>query len=563
MAWFRSLGLSTKIIAAVLTILVAVIAVNYVVFMTGYRRDTQAALMDKAAAFTAVADEAKKHASRLMSAGAVDKDALVAEAVADVAKGKSYAETRFFQAIPIVVGWTTAQNAAKEEHIEFHVAAFHARNKKNLPEPGSFRESLLRDLETQHKAGGASSLGRVDPKTNQLHYMRAIKLDETCMACHGDPQKYGVKLADGTRSTKDPLGFTMENWDVGDTHGAYEVVMPLAAMDHQIAGFFQSGMMVTVPALLIACGALLYVLRQLLTRPVGRVVAMLKDIAEGEGDLTKRLAIQRADEIGQLGKWFDTFMERLQGVIRDVAGATGDVAAASTEIAASSEEMNASVSEVARQCAKAAENAQQSGKTAAEGGSLVKQTVDGMQGINAAVTESSQSVTALGQRGQQIGAVIAVINDIADQTNLLALNAAIEAARAGEHGRGFAVVADEVRKLAERTTKATEEISGSITSIQQETTRAVERMTKGTQQVQRGVELACVAGESLEQIVAGANEVSGMIQNISAAAEQAGAGSQQSAAAASQLSVKAEQLRGLVGRFKVETSEIRGGKRNE
>ncbi len=550
MKLWNALGLSTKILCTVIVIVIAVVAVNYVVFLRGYREDTLDAFKNQAAAFTAVADEAKVHASKLLSTGAVDAKTLVAEAQADMATGKSYRDTRFFQAIPVVVGWTTAREAAKKEGMDFKVISFNARNKENEPEAGSFREQMLRDLEALNKQG-TYSLARVDPGAHALRYMRSIKLDQTCMTCHGDPAQYGKKDENGKVTGKDPLGFAMEGWAVGDTHGAYEIILPLKRLDDQVAGFLQTGLMWSVPVLVGACVLFVLVLRQVLAKPCHRVIAMMRDVAEGEGDLTKRMNMNRADEVGQLCHWFDKFMDNMQNIIKQVAGATGDVAAAATEIAASSEQMSASVSEVARQCAKAADSADQSGKIATQGGQVVQETVEGMQGINQAVSESAASVQALGQRGEQIGAVIAVINDIADQTNLLALNAAIEAARAGEHGRGFAVVADEVRKLAERTTKATEEISGSITSIQSETTNAVQRMNRGTEQVKAGVERASIAGESLDKIVHQAKEVAGMIQSISAAAEEAGAGSTQSAAAAGQLSSKAEQLRELVGRFRV------------
>ena len=195
-----------------------------------------------------------------------------------------------------------------------------------------------------------------------------------------------------------------------------------------------------------------------------------------------------------------------------------------------------------------------------------------MDAIKDAVTSSSASVEELGRRGQQIGQIIEVINDIADQTNLLALNAAIEAARAGEHGRGFAVVADEVRKLADRTTKATEEIGESIRAIQTETDDAVQRMASGTEQVDAGVAKAREAGQSLGRIVSASQSVAQMIQSIAAAAEQQSAASEQisrnvesiasasnqasegagqAATAATQLSTKAEQLQALVARFKV------------
>ena len=152
---------------------------------------------------------------------------------------------------------------------------------------------------------------------------------------------------------------------------------------------------------------------------------------------------------------------------------------------------------------------------------------------------SSQVTTTL-----QIGEVIDVINDIADQTNLLALNAAIEAARAGEHGRGFAVVADEVRKLADRTTEATREIAESIQAIRDDTGQAVSQMNAGTEQVQMGADRAKEAGQSLEQIVANATDVAQMIQSIAATAEQ-------QSAAASHVSETID----MISAVSVETSE--------
>jgi methyl-accepting chemotaxis protein len=550
MKTLSNLGLTTKIIGVGVLIVAGLVGVNYAVFLHGYKADAESALVERAAAFTAVADEAKAHASKLLASGAVNREELIAEAVREVKEGKSYRDTRFFKAIPVVVGWTTAQEAAKKEGLTFKVAAFDARNKENEPAPGSFREALLRDLEAGAKTKGQYTISRVDPATNTLHYMRAIRLDETCMGCHGDPQRLSVKDADGKPTGKDALGFKMENWPVGGTHGAYELQMPLGAMDAQVAGFLKTGLMYSVPLML--CGAFAFVLwlRGSLGKPIGRVVGTVERVARG--DLTARLGIERGDEIGRLASSFDALMESLHGAIKEVSGAANDVAAASTEIAASSEEMSASVGEVARECAKAATAAGESGRVATEGGEVVQKTVTGMRGIERAVSESAQSVSALGARGEEIGKVIGVINDIADQTNLLALNAAIEAARAGEHGRGFAVVADEVRKLAERTTRATEEIAGSITSIQTETAAAVARMKEGTTEVQAGVQSAEGAGKSLEQIVSVARDVAGMVQAISAAAEEAGAGAGQSATAATELSAKAEQLRTMVSRFKLE-----------
>ncbi|MBY0261415.1 MAG: methyl-accepting chemotaxis protein [Phycisphaerales bacterium] len=300
---------------------------------------------------------------------------------------------------------------------------------------------------------------------------------------------------------------------------------------------------------LVAGVLLAVVLTRMVVRPARQMIGTFELVAAG--DLTKRVERFKDDELGDLAKAFNLLTEKTQGALSEVASATHEVASASTEIAASSEQISASAGEVARQAAMTRDQADQSKALAEDGGSVVKRTVEGINRVQTTVTRSAQSVTELGQRSGEIGQIIAVINEIADQTNLLALNAAIEAARAGEHGRGFAVVADEVRKLAERTTKATEQVSTSIEMIQRETRTSVEQIGRGTHEVETGVTMATEAGTKLEQIVTRVGDVSSMIQTIASAAEEAGAGSAQAAAAASQLSAKAEQLQTLVGRFKV------------
>ncbi|MGA9120472.1 MAG: methyl-accepting chemotaxis protein, partial [Bacteroidota bacterium] len=161
------------------------------------------------------------------------------------------------------------------------------------------------------------------------------------------------------------------------------------------------------------------------------------------------------------------------------------------------------------------------------GGQVVDETVVGMKRIAEVVNKSAATVKALGKSSDQIGEIIGVIDDIADQTNLLALNAAIEAARAGEQGRGFAVVADEVRKLAERTTKATKEIAGMIKAIQADTTGAVSSMAEGTKEVDEGIKLADKAGVSLNEIVEVSQKVTDMVSQIAAASEEQSSASEQ------------------------------------
>jgi len=585
----NSLGLGTRIIASVLVSVAAVVAISDYVFISRFRDAAQDAMKEKAAAFTAVADEAKNHTAELYQQGSFDSDQLLKELAADRAAGKKYTQSKIFGTIPVVAGWTAANNAAAREKIDFGVVAFNARNSAHEPKPDSFEFKTLQTLEEQVKAGKSEVVSAIDPKTNRLHYMRAIRLTADCMLCHGVPGNELDKEKDG----KDPLGFAMEGWKVGDMHGAYHVQMPLSVVDAQVASFITQGAIWSVPAIVVALLSFWWMLRTMFGKPVSNLIERIKDIAQGEGDLTKRVAVTSQDEIGQLGTWFNAFVSRIHDVMVQVGQNTNNVAAAATEIASSSEEMasgmkeqneqithmssaveqmNASVVEVARKSADAAGRAEDSGSAANTGGKVVEETIVGMKSIADAVTAGAQSVRELGRRGEQIGQIIEVINDIADQTNLLALNAAIEAARAGEHGRGFAVVADEVRKLADRTTKATEEIAQSIQAIQRETQGAVERMNTGTAEVDRGVGKATKAGESLTTIVASARDVASMIRSIAAAAEEQSAaseqvsrnidninsvtrqtaeGADQAARAAAELSAKAESLRALVGRFKV------------
>jgi methyl-accepting chemotaxis protein len=231
-------------------------------------------------------------------------------------------------------------------------------------------------------------------------------------------------------------------------------------------------------------------------------------------------------------------IEELAASVQQVAGNADTLGAAVTQTSASIEEMAASVKQVAGNVKEASHAAEQATEVAQEGRQAVEQTVVGMGRISAVMNEVVAVIGNLGKSSAEIGAIIAVIDDIAEQTNLLALNAAIEAARAGEHGRGFAVVADEVRKLAERSAKATGEIAQLIKGIQKDTGEAVSSTQQGSTAIMEGTQLATSAGEALAKIVGSVERVLMLMQQISQATnEQHRAASQITEAVASMSSL--------------------------
>jgi methyl-accepting chemotaxis protein len=213
-------------------------------------------------------------------------------------------------------------------------------------------------------------------------------------------------------------------------------------------------------------------------------------------------------------------IEEMAASIQEVAGSTDTLGAAVSQTSASVEQLAASVQAVARNVTEANHVSEASAEVAEKGRQAVDQTIDGMTRINRAMSDVVTVIASLGKSSEEIGNIISVIDDIAEQTNLLALNAAIEAARAGEHGRGFAVVADEVRKLAERSAKATGEIATLIKGIQRETEQAVQSTQQGAKAISEGTGLAQKAGESLQGIVTSVSQVSTLMGQIQHATQE-------------------------------------------
>jgi methyl-accepting chemotaxis protein len=416
-----------------------------------------------------------------------------------------------------------------------------------------------------------------------------------------------------------------ENWDWIIAVGSYmgEFVQPINSLKSTL---LLIGMLFMVGSMIMG---------YLFSRSISKPIVKLVDVAEAVaiGDVSQSVEIKSSDEIGTLAKSFESMIDYLQStsqiaekiatndlcvkvepksdkdalglsfqsmvnnlseMIHNIKDNANELVSAASEIAASSEqishgaqeqtdqvtqvstaieEMSATIIESAKNASEATESSRGASDSATSGGVIVSDTITGMLRIADVVRQSSESIGKLSESANQIGEIINVINDIADQTNLLALNAAIEAARAGEQGRGFAVVADEVRKLAERTGKATNEIAEMIKGIQSETEEAVNSMNSGIEEVDKGKELADKAGNSLTDIVNLSGQVMDMIQQIATASEEQSSaaeeiskrvdgianvtkessnGAQQAAVAAEELSRQADGLQNLVSQFKVE-----------
>ncbi|KAF0180696.1 MAG: methyl-accepting chemotaxis protein [Nitrospirae bacterium] len=325
--------------------------------------------------------------------------------------------------------------------------------------------------------------------------------------------------------------------------------------------------------------------------PLSEGVSVANRLAAG--DLTATVSVKYNDEVGKLMAAMDVMVKSLRELIgkikyaadnmasgseqlsasaEQISRGIGEQSSRSSQIATATEEMSQTVIDVAKNTADIARISSDTYSQAKDGEAIVNKSVGEVQAIASTVAESSEVMQRLGNSSKEIGNIVEVINDIADQTNLLALNAAIEAARAGEQGRGFAVVADEVRKLAERTSQATSQIGKMIRSIQDEVGNAVASMNNATAKVETGVQFSRKAGESLGTIVSSISSLQSMVQQIASATEEMSSvsetvssdiqniaegskeiasGGGQIAQSSSELARLASELQSVVGRFRV------------
>ncbi|WP_459934775.1 methyl-accepting chemotaxis protein [Fundidesulfovibrio butyratiphilus] len=476
---------------------------------------------------------------------------------------------KLLDAVPVIAAINMAQENASKLGYEFRVPKENPRNPAN--EPTELERKVLREME---KSGKQETVIR---EPGRIRYFRAIYLTKDCLLCHGDP-----------KGEKDPLGGVKEGWRVGDMHGAFEIISSLARADAQErqAGVVAGLATLAVLALIVAvawwltgaqimrplssiqvyAGAVakgdleakpeglftaeLGVLKTAIATMVDNLKAKIgeADKKSREADIERRNAeVAMAEAKSQESK-VTSLLGQMTHVAADSAEIARQVATASEALAAqveevtegaeiqnqrteetatAMEEMNATVLEVARNAGAAAESADTAKSEAQNGATIVARAVEAIQEVNNKAQELKSQMTALGKQAEDISRILDVISDIADQTNLLALNAAIEAARAGEAGRGFAVVADEVRKLAEKTMNATKEVGQVIGAVQNGAKANVQSVEASSQAADLATDLANKSGEALKRIVELVIHTSDQVRSIATAAEEQSAASEE------------------------------------
>ena len=327
------------------------------------------------------------------------------------------------------------------------------------------------------------------------------------------------------------------------------------AKQHAMLILISGGILATLLALVIA-----WSLSRTVVGRLAQAVTVARDIAAGQ--LDSPIPAAGRDEVGQLLGAFGQMQEKLRAMIQGIKQGTDQLVAAAHTISANSqqlsaaaqeqssaassmaatvEELTVSINHVADNAGEAHDLSSQSGRLAQDGGQTIQASVDSMRSIAGTVQSSATRIGELGEHSERVSSIVSVIKGIADQTNLLALNAAIEAARAGEQGRGFAVVADEVRQLAQRTTNSTQEIAAMIEKIQAATQAAMSDMEVGVRQVNGGVDLANQAGEAVVSINASSDNVVRVVNQISLALREQTAASHDVARTVERLAQMAQQ----------------------
>ncbi len=555
---FENLSLKWKVMSLALIgpLLVAVILATQQVIQI--QDSEEQAIIDQSRAVILMAEAARQEMSSKLDMGVITPfDQL------------KHSKEKLLEAIPVITAIKMAKRQSEELDFQFRVPKVGPRNPENTPTP--LEERILAELKAQDLTE------KVLIEENQIRYFRAIRLTKECLYCHGN-----------AKGDIDPTGGIKEGWKTGEIHGAFQIISSLEKAKANIlkAKLYTAGGTLLI---LLLIGVVVWLLVKVtIVNPLFRIRTFAQDVASGDLEATPQGTFSA--ELGVVKNGIETMVDNLKAkmfeaaeqkeeaetaktkaeiameeareheakattlltkmqrvaeeaslIVEQVTSAADELSSQAdqvshgadvqrdrtTQTATAMEEMNATVLEVARNSANSAESATNARTQAQNGAIVVREATTAIREVYELTATLKASMGKLGEQTTDIGQIMNVIEDIADQTNLLALNAAIEAARAGEAGRGFAVVADEVRKLAEKTMAATKEVGDAIQVIQNGAASNIKSVDTAAHAVEQATELANQSGESLDRIVAFADETSGQVQSIATAAEEQSAASEE------------------------------------
>jgi len=486
----------------------------------------------------------------------------------DMNEVKRNINNKDYSIIPIVSAFNAIKKTGESTIFQFRTPVLNPRNPANKP--------TEKDLEILNKLKGEnlSEYYYIDRKTDKLVYYQALKMNDHCVKCHGDPA-----LSDTYWGNKDGLDLTgrkMEGLKPGDFYGAMVLAYDLDALSPNLVRDMVINNILYIFLYIIGIAVIIFIIRKSLS-PLDRVADALEQIKEGEGDLTQKIEIGSHDEVGRVSELFNQFLEQLSSMIRTIISASAHIAHSSIEMtnasgslasvaqdqAASIEETSASMEEIKAtidsvfettksQAARAGDNrklmeflsesinsinktaqnassmADDTYKYAIDGEQVLGQTVEGMKEIN----ESSSKIKD----------IVTIINDISDRINLLSLNASIEAARAGDHGKGFAVVAEEIAKLAEQTAGSTGEINRLI--------------QESTDRVEMGSSLVAKTAESLRLIITNVKKTAELMEQIAKSSVELDETSKKAANNAGNVNRMSEEISSMMQEQSISSNEI-------